>query len=239
MKGKRLRAASNNKCKSSPNCHISPSSPCYNAIMEKTHSPSFIGTLSSYTQGATSAIRNTTGSVVAGVGSFVPVRAEIKRPDIIDPTSQEAFEAFKSYNVETNAVANTRRMWAGLIDRVLGYVMFGAAAGAGIAGASALGPVGAAAVFVGALAVSVGAFFFLKQSADNEVTAKSMDVSDFHIRRQAALIGQEIAKEFKKVTDDPYPEKTQAKPYMQARPEVSQVSLQGVQMEVSGQQRLQ
>ncbi len=212
--------------------------------MEKSYSPSFLGTLSNYTGGAVSSIRNTTGSVVAGVGSYVPnfSRAELKRPDIIDPTSQESFDAFKRYNVATNAAASDSRMWANTIDKVLGYIMFGAVAA--FSGAMALNPFSyaalafPAAIFIGALTLSVGASVYFRRSADTEITAKSMDVNDFHSQREAALIGKEVAKEVKKIISEEKAPKKDANPCLEARPQVSQISLQGVQMEISGQQRL-
>ena len=159
---------------------------------------SLFDTLNAYTNATGQVVTRTTGSVVAGVGDAVSrvtpsLNKEIVRPEVADPTSEEAFQKFKEYNVETNLRVSERKMWAGTVEKILGYIMMGASAGLGFAvlGSS---PVIAAVAFSGAIALTVGVFFAMHQTANKEFTAKNMDVSDYQVKRQAGLIAQEIKK---------------------------------------------
>jgi hypothetical protein len=167
----------------------------------------FFDSMDDFTHTTGERVGSVNGSVVAGVGNRLLsawVDKPLARPDIDDPTSEESYERYKEYNVETNLRANTRRMWAGLIDRLSGHMLTGAAAGISVvllgkgtgAAAAASGGWAAAAIFAVALAVSLVSFFFLHQTATKDVTAKTMDVNDYQLKRSAALVAQEIKKTF-------------------------------------------
>jgi|GEM_PF-6317254 len=151
-------------------------------------------------QNGATAVKETVGSVVAGVGSVMPAtKIEVARPTIADPASDRAFEEYKRYSAQTSTNADERRMWSGMIDRLMGLVMFGAAAGLGVsAAASAGGWMVALPMLLGAAAISVASYYFFQRPAVQAQSNKSMDVSDFQIKRQAALIAKEIKTEFTK-----------------------------------------
>jgi hypothetical protein len=138
------------------------------------------------------ALRNSLSSVTAGVGSVFQGKEEVMRPDLVDHTSQEAFEKFKEFNTNTNLRAGQRRMWGGLIDRMSGMVMNAAAVGIGVTAVASSGIPIASAVFLCALAATVTSFFYFQQVSTKEQSDKHMDVSDYSIKREAALIAKEI-----------------------------------------------
>ncbi|MCI5049007.1 MAG: hypothetical protein MRY32_01560 [Rickettsiales bacterium] len=136
-------------------------------------------------------------SFMSGFGRAVDhvAPSRMDRPMADDPTSDQAFEDFKSYNTNTNLRANQRKFWAGLVDKISMNVMFGAAAAIGTAGLTSAAGLAALPIFLSAVVVSAVTFFAMHQSATREHSDKQMDVSDFHVRREAALIAREIKAE--------------------------------------------
>lgn len=145
------------------------------------------------------AVKETVGSVVAGVGNVVPgAKIDVARPRVVDPSSDQAFEEYKRYSAQTSTSADERRMWSGMVDRLMGLVMFGAAAGLGVHAAAGAGWTIALPMLLGAIGISVVSYYFFQRPAVQAQSNKSMDVSDFQIKRQAALIAKEIRAEFNK-----------------------------------------
>lgn len=147
-------------------------------------------------------VNEVTGSAVSGVGYRLLsslYNQPQSRPSVADMTSEEAFEQFKEYNVNTNLNAATNRMWAGLIDKISTSILTGVTTGlvfaaVGGAGGPITAALGGAAIFVAALTATLVSFAFLHQTATKDVTAKHMDVQDYHIRRGAALVAKELQK---------------------------------------------
>lgn len=143
-----------------------------------------------------SAVAETVRSFVAGVGDLMPKQAEVARPEISDLKSQEAFERYKEYNTNTNLRVSEKRMWASMAERIAASVLTGASIVLGGIVVAALG----GGVFAGVVAltaligVSLGVFYTMHQPATREQSDKGMDVSDYNIRRSAALIAQEVQK---------------------------------------------
>lgn len=146
---------------------------------------------------AVGAVKETYGSVVAGVGNVIPNTVEVTRPKVNDIASDEAFEEYKRYNAQTALKADERRMWTGMVDRFTSLIMFGAAAGLGVS-AYAGGAFGAVGILLAAAAVSVVSYYVLQHPAIQSQNNKTMDVNDYQIKREAALIAREIKAEFSK-----------------------------------------
>lgn len=143
-------------------------------------------------------VRSTAGSVTAGVGDVLSGRviaASIPEVDEskLDLTSDEAHELFKEYNTKVNKETNKVAFYSSFFDRLSNSLFIGAFAGIGVAlSGGVLGPVGAGALLVGA-AVAVGLIGLMaKQNITHTQTGKGMDITDFEIKREAALIAKEI-----------------------------------------------
>tara|TARA_B100000029_G_scaffold377797_1_gene372514 strand:- start:690 stop:1334 length:645 start_codon:yes stop_codon:yes gene_type:complete len=160
----------------------------------------------------TSFLRTMTGGVTGVFSGRLPFQnSDDTAPAIQDATSQEAFEAYKDFNVETNLRANRWRLYASLIDRFanLSFGAIGVAVGTmvglainggGVASLAGLFTVSTAAVVGGALAVGVGltlASFALTQFISRDLTSKGAHVQDYAIRRGAKFNAKEIATELK------------------------------------------
>lgn len=140
-------------------------------------------------------------SLVGGTGVMEQGTQIDTRPSVADHTSNEAFEEYKKYNTQTNLRANERRMWGMTIEGIARSILTGitiavgstllsmiSGAGAGVTVAAGLGAIGVM------TAISVGVFYGFQQSATREQSDKGMDVSDYHAKRSAGLIAQEIKK---------------------------------------------
>lgn len=141
-------------------------------------------------------VQSTLGSVTAGVGDVLSGRVIASEVTLNhqfdDLTSDEAHEAYKEYNTRVNTELNKVSFYSGFIDRLSGSLFIGAFAGIGFALTGLYGAIIAGAIMVGA-ALTVGLVGLMaKQHITQTGTGKSMDVADFQIKREAALIAKEI-----------------------------------------------
>lgn len=163
-------------------------------------------------QAPVGAVKDSLYSVVAGVGSFLPSKLTYVRPELNDPASNEAFDRYKMYSLQVERDSRIANYNAGYFDKVSTSLLIGAFAGVGVGITGALakltmfgaaigtgwGAVIGAGIMV-ALAVGVGYFGLMaRQGGGLALASKEMDVKDFQIRRQAALIAKEIKAQLSK-----------------------------------------
>lgn len=171
--------------------------------------------LSELTSSTGQAVSRTVGSVTAGVGrvgsSFVPAETSLQAaPEVGQFSSDEAHQRYKAYNTEFNLHLNKLREWNGYLSSAVFWLMAGAMgiatkgvimAEAGAAahlnlGALLVGVSNPAFLIVAGITVALGAIKMgISQYITKVQTEKGMDVSDFHIKREAELVGQEVAKQ--------------------------------------------
>lgn len=154
----------------------------------------FFDSVGSLTSATGQRVSRTVGSAVAGVGNVFPgfiSESPLARPDIKDPATDEAYEEFKRYSVESNVRAGERRVWHDTIDKVISIVLFGASAGIAtvLAGGA---PVVTGLIFFAALATSVAASYYLNLTATRDLTGQTMDVKDFQLRREASFVAKAL-----------------------------------------------
>lgn len=168
-------------------------------------------------------VSRTVGNVVAGVGNtagaVVPGRIAERQAPVIDKyASDEAFEAYKSFNTDLNLKLNKLREWQGYLSTAV-FWMFGSAMTLATAGLFKAGAAGASEATLGALTAGLTSTPFLVVMAATVVlgtikmvmsqyitkvqTEKGMDVGDFHQKREAELVGKEVAKHIEVVQDAP------------------------------------
>lgn len=171
-------------------------------------------TLTELTGATGQAVSRTVGTVTASVGSVassvVPAGLGDKEaPKPIRYGSDEAHEQYKAFNTDLNLKLNKLREWNGYLGTAVFWLM-AAAMGIATKGVIIDGGVGAAQLSLGALAAGVSSPAFLavagitlalgaikmgmSQYITKVQTEKGMDVSDFHLKREAELVGQEVAK---------------------------------------------
>lgn len=162
--------------------------------------PAIFDTVGDLTARTGQQVYRTVGSTVAGVSSVLPgyYDSPLTRPDVKDPGSEAAYEVFKEYNIESNVRAGERKMWFDIVDKIVTVILFGASAGLGtalagwMAGTTIGAPLGLTAIFVGALAVTVGAYYMLNRAATRDLTGQTMDVKDFQLRREASFVAKAL-----------------------------------------------
>ncbi len=197
-------------------------------------------------------VNDVTGSATAGIGYRLLSSLHnqpMNRPSVADMTSEEAFEQFKEYNVNTNLNAATSRMWAGLIDKISSSILTGVTTGLVFAAVGADGGIsavlGGTGIFVAALTATLVSFAFLHQTATKEMTSKYMDVQDYHIRRGASLVAKELQKSLTeeglvaRIGDKPVTPVTPAKADIPNAPDPTQIGniqYEGQQMHAPSKQ---
>ncbi len=147
-----------------------------------------------FVHGLVDGLQRNVGNVLSGNMSIIRDEGS-GRPEVEDLASDAAFEKYKEYSVKTNLRANERRMWAGLVDKVAGQIMFAAAMGIGVSALAGAGLIVNIPIFLTAVAVMAATFFIAHQSASREESGKSMDINDYTIKRQARILAKEIKQE--------------------------------------------
>lgn len=167
------------------------------------------------------AIKSTVGTVTASVGTVtssvgdmlsgkMPYDTPTQAPKFNDVTTQEAFEKVKDYSVKTNLrveriglVSQLFNQFAGLFWSAIGTatgVIVGLALNNGALAIPAMTAPIVGTMLAGALTLTL-AGFAARQFMVRQQTEKGMDISDYHLRREAKLIGQEVERVQDKVME--------------------------------------
>lgn len=214
----------------------------------------FYQTLSQLSEATGQAVSRTVGNVTAGVGnmavSVIPTAGQDRDAPTLDVySSDDAHRQFKEFNTDLNLKLNKLREWQGYLSTAV-FWMFGSAmtlatagaftktaAGATVFTAEALGAGLVSTPFLVVLAatVALGAIkMVMSQHITKLQTEKGMDVSDFHLKREAELTGAEVAKSLAKVTEQQASATLFSEPSMEmvkAKPHVSHISHEGMQQQ--------